>query len=178
MNRRAIHGMSRSSTRRPRSGRSARLRVARSRQCRARLQSLVLLDDLLQIVTHRLNRNAADGHFPIRAPRDDGVESSAIRTLFRVVVAEMSASTFFSLESRTRDRFRHSEKILQIERSMPPRIVLTIAGDAHSLRSRFQSFDSLEGAPHFLLASNNADQLLHHFLKCVLNLIRTFRGFF
>src|SRR2546423_5472364 len=163
-----------------RSCRSAPRRVDRSRRRSARATRsssqplLVLLDDLLQIGSHFRNWLARHLHFGRGSPAYDDVELRVARILFRKIIAKVPTAALLSLEGSASDDLRDRKEILQVERGMPPWIVLPIPGDGYLLRSLAERLEAVERTPHFILAPHNADQFLHHDLKIVFDLIGAF----
>src|SRR5512141_87986 len=58
---------------------------------------------------------------------------------------------------------------------MPARIVFPVSRNEYSGGPISQRGQALEGLLHLLLATNYSNELLHHFLERVLNLVRAFR---
>ena len=64
--------------------------------------------------------------------------------------------------------------MLQIDRGVPAGIVFPVAVDGDILGPFPKLMQSVEGAQHLVLAPDNANQVLHHFLQVMLNLVRPF----
>ena len=87
----------------------------------------------------------------------------------------MSAATLFPLERRTRCRFGDDEQILQVERGVPARVVLTVATHAHARRASCQGLDAGQRLLHLMLRAHDAHEILHVFLQRLLDLIGAVR---
>src|SRR5206468_829857 len=92
----------------------------------------------------------------------------------RQIVAEMCAAAFLPLQSRARDALGDGEQAGEIQRRVPAGIEPTMAGDSHGARTLPQFLKTIERALHLVLASHDADEVLHHLLQVLLDLIRTF----
>src|SRR5690348_18007738 len=87
-----------------------------------------------------------------------------------VIVAEMSAAAFLSLDGRARNQLRNGEQVAQIERGVPAAVVFAVSRDGHLSRSFLQRAEFVERLLHLFRPPHNSDQMLHHFLQIVLNL--------
>src|SRR5687767_3635136 len=114
--------------------------------CRLR-PLLVLLDDLLQILAYLGYRLAGHLHLPAGSAANDDVEFAERRILVREVVTKMPASALPPLERGTGDDLRDRDQVLKIERGMPTRIVLTVAGYRNLARPLAQCPEGVERAP-------------------------------
>src|SRR3977135_3181611 len=56
---------------------------------------------------------------------------------------------------------------------MPARVEFAVSGSCNFARAFPQLREAIQGAFYFFLGADDADQLLHHLLQIVLNLIRT-----
>src|SRR5207248_2085884 len=92
--------------------------------------SFHFLDYGLELPRHRRNWLARDAHVSRAILLCDEVERSRRGIFLRKIVSEVSAATLFPLERRTRCRFGDDEQILQVERGVPARVVLTVATHA------------------------------------------------
>src|SRR6516165_8528696 len=63
---------------------------------------------------------------------------------------------------------------MEVEGSMPTGVVLSMAGDANARRSRAQVLQLVESASHLPFCPHDADEVLHHFLQRILDLVRPF----
>src|SRR5437773_4648379 len=132
--------MSRSWFASPRLYRSWRQLSAHSRRrCAPAIVSLqsplfVLLDYPLEVFADFRNRLSRHLHLPTLPALDDDVELAVTRILLREIVAEVSTATLFSLQSGTSDDLGDGQQIPQIERRVPPRIVLAVSGHRNLLR--------------------------------------------
>src|SRR2546423_3573779 len=156
--------------------RCAPRRAAHSQQCPApenswRPSLLVLLDNSLEIVPHLRNRLAHHLHFAAGTAFDDNVEFRVARILFGEVVTEVAAAAFLALECSAGDDLRYRQQVLQIKGGVPPRIVLPVSSNRHLPRALTQRFESFQCATDLFLAAHDADQLLHHSLQIVLDLV-------
>src|SRR5713226_4197252 len=70
--------------------------------------------------------------------------------LRRVVIAELCAATFFSLDSRTGHRFGHRQQVGKVERGVPARVVFPVASHGYARRSLPQTLDSFQRALHLV----------------------------
>ncbi len=86
----------------------------------------------------------------------------------------MSAATFLALDRASRDALRHHQQIAQIECGMPAVVVHAVAVDADVLGAALVFRDLRERLDHLILAARDTDQVLHHILQLVLDLIRRF----
>src|ERR1700760_2544469 len=66
--------------------------------------------------------------------------------------------------------------MLQIDSSVPARIVFPMSVHGDGLCPRPKLAQSLQSSNHLLFAPHNAHQVLHHFLQIVLDLIWTLRA--
>src|SRR4029077_14254663 len=70
----------------------------------SRSPSLHLLNDLLQLIRHRRDGFAAQCSPARRAFRDHDIEAAVLVVFCGVVVAKLRATTFFSLQPRSRNQ--------------------------------------------------------------------------
>src|SRR5438105_13977105 len=89
--------------------------------------SFHFLDYGLELPRHRRNWLARDAHVSRAVLLRDEVERSLRGILVRKIVSEVSAATLFSLERRTLFLFVDDDQILQVERCVPARYVLTVS---------------------------------------------------
>src|SRR5437868_5532852 len=59
---------------------------------------------------------------------------------------------------------------------MPPGVVLPVAGDADACRALTKLLQPIERALHLGLGSDDADEVLHHFLQGILHVVGTLSG--
>src|SRR6267143_3292188 len=172
------HRSWRCASRSPRSYPCAPRRAGRWRRCCWRRSGttplLVLLDDLLEIRAHLGDRLASHQHLASRRLANDDVEFSVGRILVRKIIAEVPATTFLSLERATCHDLGHSEQALKIQRCMPPRIVLAVARNGYLLGPLVKSSERVERAAYLTFLAHDADEVLHHRLEIVLDLVRVF----
>src|SRR4051794_15563747 len=85
-----------------------------------------LLDDRLKFRRYRLERVAPDLHLAIGTALAHHVERRVRIILGRKTVAKMPAATLLTLQRRARDRLGNRQQMRQVQRRMPPRIVIAI----------------------------------------------------
>src|SRR5947209_10055096 len=86
----------------------------------------------------------------------------------------MPPAAFAPLDRGASDRLRYEQEVWEIERGMPAGVVFAMAADAHPARSVAQRLESRERALHFRFVSDDADEVLHHFLQRILDLVGSF----
>src|SRR5262245_1588475 len=84
----------------------------------------------------------------------------------------MTAAAFGALERRARGRFGHNEQRLEIDRRVPPRIVLATAGHADFARAALELLETLERALEAGLVADDAGIALHDRLEGRLDGVR------
>src|SRR5437660_10095537 len=87
---------------------------------------LLLLNDLLQFPWHWRNILAQNLHFTARTAAHDDIEFAESFVFVWIILTEVATTALTALQGRTRDGFRNSQKIGQIERGMPTAVVLAI----------------------------------------------------
>src|SRR5215469_716048 len=97
--------------------------------------SLVFLDDLLEVVAHGRKRLARDLHLAVRTFADDEIKSRESGIFFRIIVAEVRAAALLAFERSARNGLGNCQNIEQVERGVPPGIVVAIAVDGYVLRA-------------------------------------------
>src|SRR6478609_161429 len=108
----------------------------------ARCAAAVTGIDLLLLLDHplELRRHFRDGlpnqlHLPIRAPPHQDIEPRTCRILLRTVVAEVPATALPPLDRGAGHRLGDRQQVAQVERGVPTRIVLAVAGHTYPPRS-------------------------------------------
>src|SRR5262245_53867444 len=84
----------------------------------------------------------------------------------------MTAAAFGALEGRARGRFGDNEQRLEVDRRMPPRIVLATAGHADFARAALELLETLECTFEAALVADDAGVALHDGLERRLHGIR------
>src|SRR5215472_12608466 len=125
---------------------------------------LHLLYDLLKFLRHLRNALAPDLHVAARSLADNNIERTELVVLARKIVSEMRPAAFFPLESRLRYHFRDHEQVVEVNGSVPPRVVFAMALDADPLGAILKLLNMLKSLQHLFLLANDADQVLHHVL--------------
>src|SRR5437868_7767053 len=90
---------------------------------------LLLLDDLLEFLRYRRNRQARDLHAAVRSPLRHDVERAEFGDLVRIILAEVSAAALFPLERRDGDRLGDVEQVADVDRRVPAGVILTVPFD-------------------------------------------------
>src|SRR4051812_5521458 len=86
----------------------------------------------------------------------------------------MSPATLFPLQRSAGDDLGDCKQVLQVQRGVPPRIVLAVPGYGYLTRSVPQNLERVECATNLGLSSNYPDQILHHCLQIVFDLVGVF----
>src|SRR5581483_2407 len=130
---------------------------------------LHLLDDLLQILSHRGDGLAYELHFSTRAFSDHDVEAAVLLDLGGKIIAEMRAPALFARQCRPGNNFRYGQQTVQVKCRVPARIVFPISLHADSLTHSLQLSNAIERLQHLLFLTHDPHQFLHHVLQRVLN---------
>src|ERR1700680_1798472 len=112
-----------------------------------RSPSLHLLNDLLEFIRHRRYGFAAQLDLARGAFREHDVEAAVLIAFLGVVVPELRAAAFFSLQRGSRNHLRDNDQVLQIKGRMPPGVVFPVPrhSGAPGLNFKFLNFiESLE----------------------------------
>src|SRR5690349_13758635 len=69
---------------------------------------------------------------------------------------------FLALNCRTRNDLRYSQQVREIESRVPATVVFAVSCNRGSICPLLQLLQPFKGLLHLLLATNNADEILHH----------------
>ena len=111
-----------------------------------RLHAVSVFSHLTESLAPNLHPQSPNHGLPLSRP---SFHFRKLLALFRVIITELCAATFFSFQRRARHRFRNGEQILQIERGVPARIVFTITTDCRPFSPRFKTHQSSPGPRAF-----------------------------
>src|SRR5215217_7054392 len=136
----------------------------------------ILLDDLLQPVRHRRNRNTRHLHPAAASATHRDVERGEGGALVWIVLAEMTAAAFLAFDGGACDRLRHGQQVAKVLSGVPAGVVFTMADDAGAGGAAVQLLQPDERLLHLALVADDADQVLHHRLQVLLDLERVLRG--
>src|SRR4029450_515782 len=122
----------------------------------------LLLNPLLELGRHVRNRLACHRHLPVGPLANDDVERAKRADFVGVVLAEVSAPAFLSLEPGERNRLRDSQQICEVERRVPSPVVFPVSGHADALGAIPQRAQDLQSLQHFAFVPDDGAQLLTH----------------
>src|SRR5262249_951072 len=86
-----------------------------------------LLDDLLQILSHRGNGLACELHFSTGAFSNHNIETFVLLVLGRKIIAEMCPTALFPFQRHASNNFRDGQQAVQVERCVPACIVFPVS---------------------------------------------------
>src|SRR5689334_21690221 len=92
--------------------------------------SLHLLDDVFERTRHLRDGLLPDDHPAVVAALHEHVDLAEGGRLLGEVLARVRAAALLALERRARDRLAHGEEAAEVERGVPPRVVVAVAGGA------------------------------------------------
>ena len=102
---------------------------------------------------------------------DDDVEGGELGGLFGVVLAEVAAPALLALDSGERDSLGHREQVPYVDRRVPAGVILAVTFDADTRRALVQLPDPDKRFLHLGFGADDADEVVHRFLKVLLHLV-------
>src|SRR5262245_41651680 len=149
--------------------------VQRSNDLTIQRALLHLLDDLFQFSRHLGNGFAAELHSPVFALGNDDTDFAQGCILVGKIFAVMGATALLTVQGGPGDTLGNREQACEIEGCVPAGVELAVAGDADAAGALPKALEAFERAGHFVLAADNADKVLHHFLQIELDLVGPFK---
>src|ERR1043165_2356057 len=137
---------------------------------------LVFFDDLFEVVAEGGEGLADDLHLAVSVFADDVVEGAEVVGLVGEVFAELGAAGFLAFDGRAGDGFGDGEEVGQVEGGVPAGVVFADGGGAGFGGASLELGEAVEGAGHFVFLADDADEVLHHVLEGVLDLVGGFAG--